>query len=166
MTTPLHEELLNLLEETRHGYHALVDSVPPEAYPRPSANPAWTVGDLLHHLTFGPYAVRVDVFIIRHIGFFPPLPIDLFNLINAQLARRSNLHPEPASLKKTYDRGHLSVLRALQNTSAADLTKIAHYPPGLRALQGNVSIEQAIRVLAEHLAEHRADLLPALEPHQ
>lgn len=161
MTTTLREELLALLEDTRLAYHTLVDSVPPEAYPAPSRNLAWRIGDLLHHLTFGPYATRVDIFIICHIGFFPPLPVGLFNRLNARFASVNPQQLSPAGLKQAYDRGHKLVLRALQTLPAADLVKIAHYPPKLRTLQGSVTIEQAIRVLAEHLDEHRADILPA-----
>ena len=63
----LREHLAEELEAARGGFHQLLDSVPESAYSHPSDNPAWTIGDVLYHLTLGPPALHFEIWMIRYL---------------------------------------------------------------------------------------------------
>ena len=58
------ENLIQELENTRQNFHHLLDAVPEAAYVHPSDNPAWTVGDVLYHITLGPPFVRGELWLL------------------------------------------------------------------------------------------------------
>ena len=62
----LKEDLAWDLESTRQNFHQLLDSVPKALYVHPSENQAWTIGDVLYHLTVGPIAIRFEIWLIRN----------------------------------------------------------------------------------------------------
>lgn len=59
------ERLRGDIEDTRLAFHRLLESVPDETFSRPSANPAWTVGQVLYHMSLAPRFMVLDV---RMIG--------------------------------------------------------------------------------------------------
>jgi hypothetical protein len=44
----MHQALRVELEITRQAFHALLAALTPEDWDRPSRNPSWTIGELLH----------------------------------------------------------------------------------------------------------------------
>jgi hypothetical protein len=48
------EELRQEIEATKIESHKLLNSVPVEAYDLPSDNPAWTIGEVLYHMSIAP----------------------------------------------------------------------------------------------------------------
>ncbi len=163
MTATLRQKLIKLLENTGEEYFALVEQVPFSLYHAPSGNPGWSMGEILQHITVGPQVLLLDVWIIRHVGWFPPLPVGLFSQINGWLPRLTAKGASPERLKKTYKGGNDLLIKAIEQTPDTDFIKTAHYPAKLRSLQGDVSIELAIRLLVSHFNQHRAEILIALK---
>ena len=84
----LKEELAREMEITRQDFHHLLDSVPEAFYSHPSDNPAWTIGDVLYHITLGPSALRFEIWMIRHANRLFQFAMNdlisyIFNRINA-----------------------------------------------------------------------------------
>ena len=89
------DDLAAELESTRQEFHRLVESVPEEFYGHSSANPAWTIGDVLYHITLGPAAIRAEIWMIRHVSwlfsaFLNKTTSRIFNWGNALFARHPN----------------------------------------------------------------------------
>ena len=68
------EEIRAELEATRQAHHALLGSHSEEDWRKASGNPAWTVGQLMVHMTFAPRMLPADVKMIRRGGWMPNLP--------------------------------------------------------------------------------------------
>ena len=89
----LQDELLTEIEDTRARFLQFLDSIPEAEYSRLSGNEASTVGEELYHVTLGPRAIALEVWMILHArGLFQfglrYLPARWFNRINAWFARR------------------------------------------------------------------------------
>ena len=59
------EKLPLEIEATKMAFHKLLDSIPVEAYDLPSDNPAWTVGEVLYHMSIAPRMLGKDVKMIK-----------------------------------------------------------------------------------------------------
>jgi hypothetical protein len=159
----LKEDIFTELESTRQEYHLLVNSVPVKTYRSPSANPAWTIGDVLYHITLGPPAIRAEIWMIRHAGWlFSALLNDvtagMFNHGNALFAR----HPKqitPQILIKSYENGHSGLLTSLEGMRDADLDKSVRYPASFVAeLAGLVTVERLFRYIKIHFEIHASQI--------
>jgi hypothetical protein len=162
------EELLQDLEAARLGFHHLLDSVPENSYSHPSDNPAWTIGDVLFHITLGPPALRFEVWMIRHAPWLMrvalnPLTSRIFNWGNAlfaQVPRRITRQ----TLQRAYERGHKGLVSSLRRMDEADLRRSTVYPPEfVSELAGEVSIERVFRYVRGHLEVHAAQVRAALK---
>ena len=58
------QQLETEMEDTRRQFHQLLNSLPDEAFGQPSSNPAWTIGELLYHMSIAPRLMVADVAII------------------------------------------------------------------------------------------------------
>ena len=159
----LREDLITELEATRRDYHLLVKSVPEEAYRSPSANPAWSIGDVLYHITLGPPAVRVEIWIILHAGWLFSTLLNnrtagIFNWGNALFARHPK-HIAPARLTQAYDRGHAGLLASLRKMREDDLSKSIKYPEAfVGELAGVVTVERLLRYIRGHFEVHAGQI--------
>ena len=82
------QEIEKQLEETHKRFIALVNAIPEESYSLPTENPAWTVGDVLFHITLGPRALALEVWMLVYMrGLFGfvmrNFPSRFFNSANA-----------------------------------------------------------------------------------
>ena len=159
----IRDELVNELESTRREYLHLVNSVPEEFYERPSANPAWTIGEVLYHITLGPPAIRTEIWIIRHAGWLLSALLNnwtagIFNRGNALFAR----HPKtitPQTLIRNYERGHAGLLTSLRTMQDTDFNKAVHYPASFVAeLAGVVTVERLFRYIRLHFEVHASQI--------
>ena len=73
------EKLRVELEATRKEFHLLLEEIPAEMLDRLSLNPAWTIRDVLYHMSLAPRNLPSDVRLIRHLKWVPKLPPRLFN---------------------------------------------------------------------------------------
>ena len=166
----LKEELAHDLEITRQDFHHLLDSVPEAFYAHPSDNPAWTIGDVLHHITLGPAALRFEIWMIRHAPLLFQLGLNsftarLFNKVNARFARRKS-HSR-SSLKNVYEYGHAGIRSSLMRMREEDFQKSVMYPVELVSeLAGNVTIERLFRYVKDHFDVHAEQIRAAIEEQQ
>jgi small subunit ribosomal protein S15 len=85
------QELEQELDETYQRFLSLLELVPESDYSLPSSNPAWTVGDILFHITLGPRALALEVWLTLYarglyqlaMRFFPSR---MFNRLNRKEA--------------------------------------------------------------------------------
>src|SRR5574338_1654121 len=159
----LKEELIDELESTRRAFLHMLESIPEEYYDLPSDNPAWTIGDVLYHITLGPPAIRVEIWMIRHArwlfaAFLNDRTAGIFNWGNALFAR----HPKritPQILIQAYDRGHTGLLKSLEKMRADDFRKSVQYPETfVSELAGVVTIERLFRYIKIHFDVHAGQI--------
>ena len=157
------DDLAAELESTRQEFHRLVEVVPEEFYGHSSANPAWTIGDVLYHITLGPPAIRAEIWMIRHVSwlfsaFLNKTTSRIFNWGNALFAR----HPKritPEILIRNYERGHAGLLKSLGKMKEADLSKSVLYPDAfVSELAGVVTVERLFRYIKLHFEIHAGQI--------
>ena len=159
----LKQTLAQELQETHGDFLKLVNSIPESDYSLPTDNPAWTVGDMLFHITLGPRALAFEVWMIAHarrlfqLGL-KILPFGLFNKANARLARRGS-RISRQRLIKAYEAGHAGIRSRLRRTREGDFQKSVVYPVEFSAeLAGEVTIERLFRHAKGHFEAHSKQL--------
>lgn len=151
------------LDETHRRFFALVESIPEADYPLPTENPAWTVGDILYHITLGPRALALEIWVTIHAGGLYNLlmrhfPSRFFNSVNAWFGNRRR-RISRQSLLKAYGRAHTIIKSRLRRTREEDLLKTAVYPLDyVSDLKGEVSVERLFRYVTGHFEEHEQAL--------
>lgn len=151
------------LDETHRRFFALVESIPEADYPLPTENPAWTVGDILYHITLGPRALALEIWMTIHAGGLYNLlmrhfPSRFFNSVNAWFGNRRR-RISRQSLLKAYGRAHTVIKSRLSRTREEDLLKTAVYPLDyVSDLKGKVSVERLFRYVTGHFEEHEQAL--------
>ncbi len=164
----LREELAQELESARLGFHHLLDSVPESAYSHPSDNPAWTIGDVLYHITLGPPAIRFEIWMLHRASWLMhialnPLTSRIFNWGNALFGRLPRRITRQRLLK-AYENGHAGLISSLQRMDESDLRRSALYPPEfVSELAGEVSIERLFRYVHGHFDVHAGQIRAALK---
>ncbi len=151
---PLREEIRQELESTRQAYHALLDSLSEEDWKKPSGNPAWTVGQLMVHMTFAPRMLPADVNLIRNGGWMPKLPAFLFNWANVLMTRWTARNQSPRSVGALYDAAHDRALALLETIQEDEWSLSREYPDWDPMLSGTVTLKRLFRYLADHFEVH------------
>lgn len=160
----LKQDLEQEMEETYRRFAVLVGSIPEEDYSLPSKNPAWTVGDILFHITLGPWALALEVWMIAHAGRFFGLvmrnfPSRLFNSINAWFGRRRSRRINRRGLLKAYGRAHTVIRSSLRRMREEDFSRSVAYPPDFVSdLAGEVTPERLFRYVKGHFEIHKMQL--------
>lgn len=160
MTFTLKEELKQEMESTRRDFHHLLDSVPEALYFHPSDNPAWTIGEVLFHISLAPRFLTADLrmligqaWIAKVIGALAPKAI--FDKLNEHFTRRwASRNMTREKLGRAYDEAHENALRALENLKEEDFTKSLEYPNYDELLAGVVSVERLYRYITIHFKVH------------
>ena len=156
------EEIRAELEATREAYRALLDSLSEEDWKKASGNPAWTVGQVLVHMTFAPRMLPADVGMIRRGGWMPRLPAFLFNwsnvLMTRWMARKETIHTVGA----LYDAAHASALAVLDTIQDDEWELGREYPDWDPMLSGYVTLERLFRYLKLHFEVHREQVRQGL----
>lgn len=164
----LKAELAQEMENTRQDFHHLLDSVPEAFYSHPSDNPAWTIGDVLYHITLGPAALRFEIWMIRHTRWLfqiamNDLTANIFNRVNKMFARLPKQITRQ-TLSKAYEAGHAGLMSSLKRMNEDDLQKSIKYPKSFVVeLAGEVSVERIFRYVREHFDIHAEQINKALE---
>ena len=55
------DELRAEIIQTRAAFHELLAQIPDEAFSMPSENPAWTIGEVLFHMSLAPRFMVTDL---------------------------------------------------------------------------------------------------------
>ena len=159
-TVSLKDELLDEIEGTRQRFLQLLDTIPEENYALPSENPAWSVGDVLFHLTLGPRALAFEMWMLIHAnGVFQwelrILPTRAFNRINAWFARRDAHRLSRAGLRKAYENAHAALRSVLKRVREQDFARSVVYPTDfVPELACEVDVERLARYVKVHFEVH------------
>jgi hypothetical protein len=100
----MYQTLTAELEATRQTFQALVATLTPADWTRPSANPAWSIGELLWHIT-GYLFLILQQLIWLQSGTFPDLTqrsaedLNRGNVEQARGSKAPNLHIDCSSLR-------------------------------------------------------------------
>jgi hypothetical protein len=157
------DELRQEIEATKMEFHKLLDSIPVQAYDLPSDNPAWTVAEVLFHMSIAPRLLGEDVKIMMRQGWFIRLvsiilPRKLFDWGNKQLTRYGARNASPEFLARKYDQAHTAALEALSKVDEADFGRKFHYPDWDPLLSGEVTIEKLFHYVKAHFDSHAEQL--------
>ena len=165
----LKEDLTQELETTRQNFHHLLDSIPEALYVHPSDNPAWTIGDMLNHITIGLPAILVELWMISHArGLFQFVLNDttskLLNWLNAPFARRGG-RVTRQWLIKAYEAGHAGLMSSLRRTREEDFGKSINFPVAfVSELAGLVTVERLFHYVKLHFDVHEKQIRSAIAP--
>jgi hypothetical protein len=163
----LKEDLAQELESTRQNYHHLLDSVPEALYTHPSTNPAWTIGDVLYHLTIGLPALRFEIWMIRSTPWMFKTLNDttsrIFNWGNGLFARQPKRITRQRLLK-AYEAGHAGLISSLRRVREADWGKSVIYPEAfVSELAGVVTVERLFHYVTLHFEVHAKQIEDAIK---
>jgi hypothetical protein len=187
--TPIRDQIRAELEATRIEYHKLVDSLSDQDWHKKSGNPAWTIGQLLFHMTLAPRLLPSEVRLIRKrktmpklLAFLfnqpgvivtrkgtqkrktvPRLPALLFNQLNVLITRIGARNVTRRSVGEKYDAAHAAALNALETIEEHEWSQGVHYPGWDRFLDGHVTLERLFRYLAVHFEVHAEQIRQGLE---
>ena len=161
------EQLRREMEATRLAFHRLLDSIPDEAFSLPSSNPAWTVGQVLYHMSIAPRMMVLDVKMISSQRWFfrliPALfPRRLFDWLNVRLTRYGSRKLSRQFLSDEYDRAHNSILKVFDSLGEADFTRSVIYPDWDPLLTGEVSMAFLFGYIKRHFDSHAIQVEAAL----
>jgi hypothetical protein len=157
------QELERELDETHKRFISLVELIPEPDYSLPSNNPAWTVGDILFHITLGPQALALEVWLTLHARGLYQLamryfPSRMFNRLNAWFGNRKR-RISRQGLLKAYGQAHTAIKSRLRRVREEDLVKSVVYPVDyVSDLAGEVSVERLFRYVKGHFEAHEAEL--------
>jgi hypothetical protein len=151
------------LEATRAAFHVLLASVPETQWRRPSANPAWTIGELLFHMTVALRFLPADIALIRRARWMPRPPAVIFNWLNVLYARWGARRAERASLARLYDEVHARAVAILGSMRDDEWDRGVTYPGWDSYLNGFVTIEKLFRYVTHHFESHAAEIRQLLK---
>lgn len=165
----LKEELSREMESTRQNFHHLLDSVPESVYLHPSDNPAWTIGEVLFHISLAPRFLTADLrmiigqtWISKLIGFF--VPKALFDKLNEYFTKLwANRNMTHEKLGRAYDKAHENAMRALESVKEDDFAKSLEYPDYDELLTGVVSVEKLYRYITIHFNVHAEQIRKSID---
>lgn len=155
----MRESLRQEIEATRTSFHELLNSIPDEAFSLPSENPAWTIGEVLYHMSIAPRMLGTDVKMILNQNWFYRLipaiiPKRLFDWLNKILTKIGARNLTREFLASEYDKAHLATLKALDEVKEAYFEKKLNYPDWDPLLSGEVTLERLFHYIKLHFEAH------------
>lgn len=157
------DELREEIEATRFAYHQLLEKVPDDALKRPSDNPAWTIGEVLFHMSLAPRLMVADVSMItgqrKIYKLFPKLiPRVLFDWVNKVYTRSKGRNLSCQQLADAYDQATTNILQTLASVQEEDFQKSAIYPGWDPLLAGEVTLVQLFHYVKAHFVVHEQQI--------
>ncbi len=153
-TIPDRDAIRSELEATRTAFHELLRSVSSEEWKK-SANPAWSVGQLMWHVAWGAGHAPQAVEACRKGKAMNP-PTWILNPISTLITRVGARGATPESVDRKYASAHAAIVACLDGVQDEEWQK------GVRAFGRYSTIESSFDRLREHFQEHEADILRAL----
>lgn len=155
----IREELRQEIENTRTSFHELLDSIPDKALKLPSDNPAWTIGEVLYHMSLAPRFLSQDVKMITTQNWLYKIipviiPKQLFDWLNKKLTKYGARKLSRKFISVEYDKAHLSTIKALDEVKEADFYKKLNYPDWDPLLSGEVTLERLFHYIKLHFEAH------------
>jgi hypothetical protein len=164
----LKDELRVELIQTRDAYHALLAEVPEEAFSKPSDNPAWTIGEVLFHMSLAPRFMTTDLRVIISRPWVAKVFGVLvsrasFDRLNAFFTRYWSRNLDRKFLAEQYDRAHERALKSLESLQEEDFRKSLKYPGYDPILSGEVTVEKLYRYMKLHFEAHASQIRERLD---
>ena len=165
------ESLRQEIEDTRLKFHDLLNSMPDEVFSMPSDNEAWTIGEVLYHMSLAPRFLIRDVKMITGQNWLYRLipiiiPKSLFDWLNKVLTRYGARNMSRAFLAQEYDKAHRSTLEALDSVSDSDFAQHLTYPDWDPLLSGEVTLEQLFRYVKVHFDSHARQIRKTIKDYR
>ena len=151
------------LEATRAAYHQLVRELSAEDWRRQSGNLAWTIGEVLYHMTLALRLLPGDVRLIRGKGWTPKLPAQLFNWLNVLFTRLGARTVTLQTVGQKYDAAHATVLELLATVQDDEWERGAEYPDWDPLLSGFVALSRLFGYPTIHFEAHAEQIRQGLE---
>jgi hypothetical protein len=153
------EELRIEMIQTHDAFQILLAEIPDQAFPQPSDNPAWTIGEVLFHMSLAPRFMTTDLRIIisrpKLAKVFSILvPIPLFDRLNDFYTRYGARNLNRTFLAEQYDRAHERAMRSLEPLPESDFQRSLQYPGYDPILSGEVTVERLYRYIKVHFEIH------------
>jgi uncharacterized protein (TIGR03083 family) len=155
--SPLHDALRTELETTRRAFHALLATLTPEDWDRPSRNPRWSIGEILWHITSYLFVIPQQLIWLQTDTFPQSFTEDMdeLNEGNVQQTREDAKQHTFSSLAQTYEAGHTATLAALDTVREHEWQIGVRMPDMGPTFTGeHRTIESLFRYHARHFAEH------------
>ena len=157
------QQIRTQLEETRRAFHSVLEQLTNEDLNQPSLNPAWSIREVLYHMSFAPKNLPLDVWMIRHLKWVPKIPAGPFNRLNTYLTRRGGRNATKEKIAAAYDEAHQHTLKALDSVQDGEWEKGVNYPDWDPMLSGFVTLERLFQYISLHFASHAGDIEGALK---
>lgn len=159
----LHAEL----EATRQAFHSILATLTPADWSRPSLNPAWTIGEMLWHITGYLFMIPQQLAWLQ-TGTFPDqtqLSAEDLNHGNIHQTRAGAQSQSFGSIAQAYEEGHAATLVALQRVCDDEWQIGVRMPDMGPTFTGEYrTIEALFRYHARHFAEHVAQIPTGSSP--
>lgn len=150
-------DLQTELAATRTAVQRILASMSDADWWRRSANPGWTVGEVLTHLTLSLEHVPREVEGARRGRGMYNLPPILFGPLNMRATRLFARRYTRRTIALRYDAAYAAALRTLESVGEDEWRRGAHFFG-----EGFKDIEALFRGQARHLAEHGRDIWAVL----
>ena len=164
--------LIAELEEAKSAFHSVAESLPDPSWTKPSANPDWTNGQVLFHITLAflllPYLFPMALV----FGRLPPLfsrvlagLLDLgtwfFNWVNCVGPLAGGSFYSRDRLLRKYDSLHAYAVRTLSSLDPSELKRGMFYPHKWDPMfQDFVTLADVFRYPAIHMGHHLDQVVP------
>ncbi len=145
------------LAATRITFTNLVESLSAEDWDRPTSNPSWTVGNLLHHIVSSLELVPLEVEHARQGKGLYNLPRFVRDPLSAWLTRWETRHESLGTVAARYEKAYEAALGTLDQVREDEWRLGAEFWG-----EGFLDIEGLLRSQARHFAEHSSDIAAGL----
>lgn len=145
------EQLRAGLLDAQRAYHALLASLSDADWRAKSANPAWSVGQLMWHLALGTGFIASEAEAIR-AGKGRNPPQFLVNPVNVLWTRLGSRGATPTSVAEKYDAGMTRLLAAF------DGVRDDEWGRGARRYGHVRTLAMEFQAAVDHVAEHGAQV--------
>jgi hypothetical protein len=134
----------------------------------PSDNPAWTIGEVLFHMSLAPRFIVTDLKAIISRPwlakiFLALVPDTLFHRVNERFTRYGARRLSRMFLAEQYDKAHARALRSLESLQETDFQKSVQYPGYDPLLAGVVTVERLYRYIKLHFEAHAEQIRKRLD---
>ena len=157
------DQIRSELEDTRLAFHSLLDKITDEDLNKSSLNSAWSVREVLFHMSFAPQNLPLDVWLIRHFNRVPNIPAGPFNRLNIYLTRRGGGDADREAIATAYDKAHQRTIKTLDSIKAGEWGKGARYPGWDPMLSGFVTLEKLFGYISLHFEAHAREIESVLK---
>ena len=153
--TPDRQAFRAEIESTRTAFHDLLDSLSGDDWKKKSANPAWSVGQLMWHVSHGMGFFTQAVGYCRK-GKGPNPPSWLIGPGNVLQTRFGSRGATRQSAREKFGRATDALLSCLDGVRDDEWSK------GARIYGNDYTIASTFPEVAEHFREHERDILKGL----